>query len=862
MLKAKRISVGLCIIIALIIACVMPVGLTAVKAKNVAVTSNPLDWFAENHDSSRFDDDLCALMADLACAAYNRQEVKDMYRSLDFEVDNENQFKTLNNGANDAVPIIFGGGQDTTLEYSIGIKKTFDGNNLVLIDIRGSRTKKDWYRDFNFVSGYGAYSYHSGFNEAANRVLTDLDIFFPDANEQTYYYVTGHSLGAAMGNLVSAKLNARFGSGRVFSYNFACPNTTIIDSSVYHQDNLFNMNNAYSNIFNICDANDIITKLPPSAICELIQNPVRTIKQGFVSDSKWGKLGITKWFDGGLNALFTSHEPERYRNYVKQSEAYYIDSETCPKSFPVARQNNDTSNNSDDSDPLSPTYKGIAPFTTVMTFCPVDIEITDESGKVVAYTENHIPYYNDYDNDLFIMTFEDRKCILYPKDSESNYSIRMHGTDQGEMLVLLGESYGDEIENIKTFDNVSLYEGKQMSIDVVEDDITSSKLYVDDSEGEAVKEIHKDGAEAKIGVTDLDIKTIIVEQDENDFVIKPGSTKQIKTVFQNADGDIIEKASIWTSSDEEIATVSETGLVTAVSEGSAMITVSVDGKSMDILVTVSSKQEEPPVEPDDPSTTNNPTAEPDNSSDNTQATPDKSTPSNLNETDEDISTESDAKLNGIVKGPDGKWAMYKNNKIDTSYTGIAKNQYGWWRIEKGYVNFKANGIYKNQYGWWKTTDGKVTFKETGVFKNEYGWWRVENSKVNFKADGIYKNQYGWWKTNDGKVTFKETGVFKNEYGWWRVKDSKVDFKAQGIYQNKYGWWKTTNGKVTFKENGVFQNEYGWWKVKDSKVDFSFTGIAKNKYGFWYVKDGKVDFKKNGKVNYNNHSYIVKSGKVQ
>ena len=219
-------------------------------------------------------------------------------------------------------------------------------------------------------------------------------------------------------------------------------------------------------------------------------------------------------------------------------------------------------------------------------------------------------------------------------------------------------------------------------------------------------------------------------------------------------------------------------------------------------------------------------------------------------------------LNGIVKGADGKWAMYIDGKVDTSYNGIAQNQYGWWRVKDGYVDFSANGIYKNEHGWWKTTNGKVTFKETGVFKNENGWWRVENSKVNFKANGIYKNKHGWWKTTNGKVTFKETGIFKNEHGWWRVKDSKVDFKANGIYQNQNGWWKTTNGKVTFKENGVFKNEYGWWKVKDSKVDFSFTGIASNKYGKWYIKDGKVDFSKNGKLNYNGSTYSIKNGKVQ
>ena len=60
-----------------------------------------------------------------------------------------------------------------------------------------------------------------------------------------------------------------------------------------------------------------------------------------------------------------------------------------------------------------------------------------------------------------------------------------------------------------------------------------------------------------------------------------------------------------------------------------------------------------------------------------------------------------AKLNGVVQGPDGKWAMYKNDKVDTSYTGIAQNKYGWWRIENGYVNFNAQSIYQNEYGWWK-----------------------------------------------------------------------------------------------------------------------------------------------------------------
>ena len=163
----------------------------------------------------------------------------------------------------------------------------------------------------------------------------------------------------------------------------------------------------------------------------------------------------------------------------------------------------------------------------------------------------------------------------------------------------------------------------------------------------------------------------------------------------------------------------------------------------------------------------------------------------------------DPSVNGIVQCPDGRWAMYKNGKVDTTCTTIAQNKYGWWRVENGYVNFEAQGIYQNKNGWWKTKNGKVTFTEFGLFENENGIWRVEFSKVNFKANSIYKGN----------------------------------------------------------ETGIFQNQFGWWYCKNSKVDFDFTGVASNQYGKWYVKSGKVDFTKIGMVKADGKTYMVMFGKV-
>ena len=149
-------------------------------------------------------------------------------------------------------------------------------------------------------------------------------------------------------------------------------------------------------------------------------------------------------------------------------------------------------------------------------------------------------------------------------------------------------------------------------------------------------------------------------------------------------------------------------------------------------------------------------------------------------------------LNGVVKGPKG-WAYYENGEVVTSFTGFKKNDYGWWRIENGYVNFDANSIYAGGGGkWFKTTDGKVTWNETGFYKNDYGWWYVEKSQVDFKANSIYKSQHGgWFKTTKNKVTWNENGLFTNQYGTWKVEKSKVNFNFNGTYNGK----TIRNGKV-------------------------------------------------------------------
>ena len=194
---------------------------------------------------------------------------------------------------------------------------------------------------------------------------------------------------------------------------------------------------------------------------------------------------------------------------------------------------------------------------------------------------------------------------------------------------------------------------------------------------------------------------------------------------------------------------------------------------------------------------------------------------------------------GLNCDSNGVWNYYINGVVDTSYNGMAENEYGWWKITNGTVDFNYNGLAENEYGWWKLTNGTVDFNYNGLAENEYGWWKITNGTVDFNYNGLAENEYGWWKITNGTVDFNYNGLAENEYGWWKLTNGTVDFNYNGMAENEYGWWKLTNGTVDFNYNGLAENEYGWWKITNGIVDFSYNGLASNQYGTWNVVNGHV-----------------------
>jgi hypothetical protein len=163
---------------------------------------------------------------------------------------------------------------DDITEFVIGHRLVKSNNiekEVIVIAFRGTNgTIEEWSSNFDVGANtddyFGAMGYnslekdwsdennHKGFDVTTTRAMEEVETYIENnlnSSVEKVYWVTGHSRGAAIANLLSAKLIDK--GDNVFGYTFAAPNTTA--STDYN-------NEKYSSIFNIVNSDDMIPVLP------------------------------------------------------------------------------------------------------------------------------------------------------------------------------------------------------------------------------------------------------------------------------------------------------------------------------------------------------------------------------------------------------------------------------------------------------------------------------------------------------------------------------------------------------------------------------------------------------------------------
>lgn len=153
---------------------------------------------------------------------------------------------------------------DHLSEVALGYRTVKYNNKqktILAVIIRGTNgTLQEWTSNFDVgqlstdtsSDDWKNTKNHKGFDITANRIMKLVDQYISEngiSKSSVVYWVTGHSRGAAVANIIGANLEK---AGKTaFTYTFAAPNTTMAADA-----------KSYKSIFNIINEDDFVPCLP------------------------------------------------------------------------------------------------------------------------------------------------------------------------------------------------------------------------------------------------------------------------------------------------------------------------------------------------------------------------------------------------------------------------------------------------------------------------------------------------------------------------------------------------------------------------------------------------------------------------
>jgi len=365
---------------------------------------------------------------------------------------------------------------------------------LVVVDVRGSETLQDWIINMGSQAGSNSQSFETGKNTVLTSLLhgtgdtascTECDGagcvtcvgYIPYYNIQNpIVLVTGHSLGAAVANLVAAHLStcdnisccgALNGDGAdVYGYTFATPNT--VDTN--EEGNVVYTGN---NIYNIMNNNDAVPFLP------------RTFDRTNWQSSAWRRHGVDLHITMPMSVAtpllrdkntavigFGGHAMSTYNDWLA----------ALPDKLGKTADDidlNDLLALTDNRDEL-----GLLP-KILWAKCPVSVTLKDEDGNVLAFESSNAnavsPQLANSSGIVSLVTDNNEKVFFIPFGYET-VDINIEAYDYGTMTFAtevagLGSAFN------KTYNNINLYPGKQFTAQIAENSLVEDiqPVHVDEN---------------------------------------------------------------------------------------------------------------------------------------------------------------------------------------------------------------------------------------------------------------------------------------------------------------------------------------------------------------------------------------------
>ena len=190
---------------------------------------------------------------------------------------------------------------------------------------------------------------------------------------------------------------------------------------------------------------------------------------------------------------------------------------------------------------------------------------------------------------------------------------------------------------------------------------------------------------------------------------------------------------------------------------------------------------------------------------------------------------------------EGELYYFKNNRIDTSYTGLAQYGNEWYYIE----------------------NGKVNWNYTGLAQRGIEWFYIEKGKLNWDHSGIVEYNNQWFYVVKGRLDWNYTGLGQSDNDWYYIVGGRVNWGYTGLVQKGNEWFYIENGKLDWSYTGLVQKGNEWFFVREGRLDWNYTGLACYKDAYYYVKNGRLDWSYSGyaQIDGQGEYYEVRNGRM-
>ncbi len=324
---------------------------------------------------------------------------------------------------------------------------------LLVVDIRGSVTWWDWVNDI----GAQVLPFNNRFAALAEEVFTNVENYLSSTGLQDpIILVTGHSMGAAIANILAARLNGIMDPGNVYAYTFATPRTVNEAVSGNQAVN-------YPNIFNILNSNDVVTYVPLTITLPVV--------------NYWKRHGIDLYINMPYSESretdilgMPCHSMSVYLNWLNSSEDLSLQEMLALSEEARVR--------------------GLLPIIAKIK-CPVGVTIKDSNGNIIGYEsqQENAVYPDMLDNGVMSWIEEDGAKMFFIPSIADAASIEIEAYDYGSMNFSVGSVDASTESEIKTLNNISLYPGKEFTADISEDvPVEDTQLFITEN-GETVGEV-------------------------------------------------------------------------------------------------------------------------------------------------------------------------------------------------------------------------------------------------------------------------------------------------------------------------------------------------------------------------------------